>query len=69
MPDAVRVSLEMVDQVDIYIGIYAWRYGHIPESQDTSITEMEFNRAVERPDPRLRHTQRPPADHRHGGGT
>ncbi len=46
--DAVRVSLEMVDQADIYIGIYAWRYGHIPEGQDISITEMEFNRAVER---------------------
>lgn len=46
--DAVRVSLEMVDEADIYIGIYAWRYGHIPEGQDISITEMELNRAVER---------------------
>lgn len=46
--DAVRVSLEMVDQADIYIGIYAWRYGHIPEGQDISITEMEFDRAVKR---------------------
>lgn len=51
--DAVRVSLEMVNQVDIYIGIYAWRYGHIPEGQDISITEMEFNRAVEREIPIL----------------
>jgi hypothetical protein len=46
--DAIRVSLEMVDEADIYIGIYAWRYGHIPEGHDISITEMEFNRAVER---------------------
>lgn len=23
----VKVSLEMVDQADLYIGIYAWRYG------------------------------------------
>ena len=46
--DAIRVSLEMVDEADIYIGIYAWRYGHVPEGCDISITEMEFNRAVER---------------------
>jgi tetratricopeptide (TPR) repeat protein len=44
----VQVSLEMVDQADIYIGVYAWRYGWVPESSDISITEMEFNRAVER---------------------
>ena len=45
--DAIRVSLEMVDEADIYIGIYAWRYGYIPEGHDISITEMELNRAVE----------------------
>jgi tetratricopeptide (TPR) repeat protein len=44
----VAASLEMVDEADIYIGIYAWRYGWIPEGSDISITEMEFNRAVER---------------------
>jgi tetratricopeptide (TPR) repeat protein len=44
----MRVSLEMVDEADIYIGIYAWRYGHVPAGHDISITEMEFNRAVER---------------------
>ncbi|SRR6266851_5404917 len=46
--DAMRVSLEMVDKADIYIGIYAWRYGYVPAGHDISITEMEFNRAVER---------------------
>jgi tetratricopeptide (TPR) repeat protein len=46
--DAIRVSLEMVDKADIYIGIFAWRYGHKPEGHDISITEIEFNRAVER---------------------
>ena len=46
--DPIRVSLEMVDEADIYIGIYAWRYGHIPEGHDISITEMELNRADER---------------------
>ncbi len=46
--DAIKVSLEMVDEADLYIGIYAWRYGHIPDGKDISITEMEFDRAVER---------------------
>jgi hypothetical protein len=46
--DAIRVSLEMVDQADIYLGIYAWRYGHMPAGHDISITEMEFKRAEER---------------------
>jgi hypothetical protein len=44
--DAIRVSVEMVDEADFYIGIFAWRYGHIPDGHDISITEMEFNRAV-----------------------
>ena len=51
--DAVRVSLEMVDTADIYIGIFAWRYGHVPDGHSISITEMEFNRAVERKIPIL----------------
>src|SRR5215471_12469671 len=46
--DAIRVSLEMVDKADLYLGIFAWRYGHIPEGYEVSITELEFNRAVER---------------------
>jgi hypothetical protein len=46
--DAIRVSLEMVDKADVYVGIFARRYGHIPAGQEISITEMEFNRAVER---------------------
>ena len=50
----VQVSLEMVDKADIYIGIYAWRYGWVPDvpgvpnPNKISITEMEFNRALER---------------------
>ncbi|MCD6051910.1 MAG: putative lyase, partial [Verrucomicrobia bacterium] len=43
----------MVDKSDIYIGIFAWRYGHRPKGHDISITEMEFNRAVERKIPML----------------
>lgn len=47
----IQVSLEMVDQAEIYIGIYAWRYGWVPDFDNPkkiSITEMEFNHAVER---------------------
>ncbi|MGD0652621.1 MAG: DUF4062 domain-containing protein, partial [Verrucomicrobiia bacterium] len=51
--DAIRVSLEMVGRADIYIGIFAWRYGHIPKGHNISITEMEFNDAVKRKIPIL----------------
>jgi hypothetical protein len=51
--DAMKVSFEMVDSADIYIGIYAFRYGHIPEGKDISITEMEYRRAVDRKIPIL----------------
>ncbi len=44
----VAVSLEMVEQADVYIGVYAFRYGWVPDGGDVSITEMEFDRAVER---------------------
>ena len=46
--DAIKVSMEMVDKADVYIGIFARRYGHTPKGQKTSITEMEFDRALER---------------------
>ncbi len=45
--------MEMADQADIYVGIFAWRYGYTPEGHDISITELEFNRAVERKIPIL----------------
>jgi tetratricopeptide (TPR) repeat protein len=52
----IQVSVEMVDKADIYIGIYAWRYGWVPDfdnPEKISVTEMEFNRAVERKIPIL----------------
>ena len=51
--NALEVSLKMVDEADIYVGVFAFRYGHIPDSQTISITEAEYNRAVEREIPRL----------------
>jgi hypothetical protein len=46
--EAIRVSLEMVDEAEIYLGVFANRYGYVPAGQNISITEMEYNRAVER---------------------
>jgi tetratricopeptide (TPR) repeat protein len=38
----------MVDDADVYIGIFAHRYGYVPKGSDVSVTEMEYRRAVER---------------------
>jgi tetratricopeptide (TPR) repeat protein len=51
--DAIEESLRMVDEADFYLGVFAHRYGHVPEGRDVSITEMEYERAVERDIPRL----------------
>lgn len=53
---AAEVSLAMVDGAAIYLGVFAYRYGHVPEANNPEqicITEMEYNRAVERGIPRL----------------
>src|SRR5205807_4439372 len=49
--EAVRASLKMVDEADIYLLILAHRYGLGPKANNPdqiSVTEMEYNRAVER---------------------
>ena len=51
--DAIKASLALVDEADVYVGLFAHRYGHIPEGHDISITEMEYEGAVERDIPRL----------------
>lgn len=51
--DALEASLDMVDQADLYIGIFAKRYGHIPNGHVESITELEYQRAAERKIPKL----------------
>jgi uncharacterized protein DUF4062 len=51
--DAIVESLRMVDEADIYLGIFAYRYGKVPKGYDISITEMEYNRAVEQGIPPL----------------
>src|SRR5215210_3701884 len=54
--EAISASLKMVDEADIYVGVFAHRYGSVPKENNPlqiSITEMEYNRAVERKIPRL----------------
>ncbi len=51
--DAVNVSLQMVDRGDIYVGVFAFRYGHVPAGAQVSITELEYDRACQRGIPRL----------------
>lgn len=49
MGNAIDYSLKMVDESDIYIGIFAKKYGFIPEDlrniEKISITEMEYRHA------------------------
>jgi tetratricopeptide (TPR) repeat protein len=51
--DAIRASLDLVDNADIFVGVFAHRYGYVPKAHAISVTEMEYNRAVERKIPRL----------------
>jgi len=38
-------SLRKVATCDVYVGIFAWRYGFIPQGCEFSITEMEYREA------------------------
>jgi tetratricopeptide (TPR) repeat protein len=54
--DAAAKSLAMIDEADIYLGVFAYRYGCVPDAKNPekiSITEMEYNHAVELRIPRL----------------
>src|SRR4051794_2178898 len=51
--DAIKASLHLVDEADVYVGVFAYRYGYVPDGYDISITEMEYDRAVELRKPRL----------------
>jgi hypothetical protein len=45
----VERDLSDVSSCDVYVGIFAWRYGHIPPEHNPegrSITELEYRRAL-----------------------
>jgi len=42
-------SLDDVTSCDVYVGIFAWRYGYVPKTgnpEQRSITELEYRRAL-----------------------
>src|SRR5688572_12746240 len=39
--------LRDVSSCDHYVGIFAWRYGYVPDGHDRSITELEYRRALD----------------------
>lgn len=43
----IKKCLKDVDECDIYIGIFARRYGSIPPDRDLSFTELEYRRAYD----------------------
>src|SRR5687768_2101966 len=50
---ALDFSLRLVDLAEVYIGIFGYRYGFIPDDpaknpNKLSITELEYRRALER---------------------
>lgn len=52
----VDVCLRDVQECDIYLGIFAWRYGYVPPEQNPdgrSITEFEYRHAKKLNKPRL----------------
>jgi hypothetical protein len=51
--DALAASLRLLDQADVYLGVWAHRYGPLAQGRQFSIAELEYSRAVERGLPRL----------------
>ncbi len=45
--DTVRACEDEVRQADLFVGIYGWRYGHVPPGDNLSITEQELRAAEE----------------------
>ena len=51
--EATSVALDQLEKSDLVIGIYAYRYGFIPEGSDISITEQEYVHAKSKGKPVL----------------
>ena len=49
--EPLDASLKEVENCDLFVGIYAHRYGHVPEGSAISITESEFRHAKEKDKP------------------
>ncbi len=51
--EPTKACLEMVEECDLFIGIYAWRYGSTTDNSPFSITEQEYQYAEELKKPRI----------------
>jgi hypothetical protein len=38
----VDVALEIIDKADVYLGIFGFRYGYVPDGYDMSLLELEY---------------------------
>ncbi|MCP3958923.1 MAG: DUF4062 domain-containing protein, partial [bacterium] len=45
---AVRFSRDLVRDADVYVGIFAYHYGYVPDDEDQSVTEIEYRAWSER---------------------
>jgi formylglycine-generating enzyme required for sulfatase activity len=53
--NAIELCQRKIDEAEVFVGIYAYRYGWTPDGYDgKSITELEYDWATERKIPRLR---------------
>jgi hypothetical protein len=43
--DSTTVCLQEVEESDLFVGIYAHRYGYVPKDATASFTEQEFDYA------------------------
>lgn len=44
--EPMAASLNEIDACDVFVGVYAHRYGYIPDGTTVSITEAEFDYAI-----------------------
>jgi len=51
--ESTKACLDLIDKCDLFVGIYAWRYGYVPEGSEKSITELEYDYAVKKGIPRF----------------
>lgn len=53
--NAIQLCQRKIEEAEVFVGIYAYRYGWTPDGYDgKSITELEYDWATERKIPRLR---------------
>ena len=51
--NAAGISLKEIAPCDVFVGVYARRYGYVPKQAETSVTEMEYDEAKRLGKPRL----------------